>query len=1017
MSDKAAKSMQSLNQTLSMFQEDWPDLLNGDCNPLDLALPFIDQQGTQKYQDFEDLKKQFTINLQWAVNTNYMAFNDSIGSYGISIETLNQSQDRLGNIRECLDSVNNTLNSKSNILGELNSKKMEYGQIINIMKEISDVQKKLNSLQDNIENREFEKSVKIIKEIQEKSIDNRLSKIEGLQSLHTKLETSITMLLDALIDEIESHIYSKNSSNISSENNIVSNRIPINKGLEGFIKKINSEIISEDEDLEIQNSKYDELYEKFLFVKKLNKENECLSRLVENSEREIKQIINRSVNEVRTKFSSQIEMNLSLGLNEKKNPFYSFNLLQGLNGVIIKEVFEKIFDGILFLAQRHIAIYHISKISGYKYKISDILKEIQKQLSLIIFNYVIDENILNDLEELDLKSKHKENNSPFDKVPKQFEDIGHGPMFQFSKLSINSLTDDLVNSLNNIFISQEQSSSSITDINFQNKLDGTIFIGVDDINESKKNILVPPNIFNMAYLIDEFIDCTNHLINIIPIENHINTRNPVYTFFNQFMNVVFISQLENTLIYQFDKLCEHKWKQDQLLDASISFERFFNRVLILLDTTLYYRPSYVQIIFKLFYKVQEKFKEVQETVVNTNESKLLIAWIHDSKLKMTSNDIVRTLLNNEQNLETKEKLISLQSKELTYALSIGGTFIPNMNPNNFITLERMQSLVDLLASLSNILTWLPKMKRNSAKLFVDVDLAQKLKGIWTLSIFNDSEFPLSVLNLDKDNDKEIKLNNFEINNRDGNNIYLSNNNFENELEGFISLDEKTGNEFDKLINNLEDLMNDVEILIRYEIRVECIWCMIQMMLSKQWEQSGDESVDLGVDKFCERVNNISRILNKISKNIMNKSKDEIRIRIFGGLGYWIDKLIIFESRRIEIMGKNGWMKMIVNLRVLQQIIKNIDSEFDNNYDSGKSSMNDSLKYFTLGMEGEKFLINVEKVKNEGLDLSDDDWKNLIRLLYSEKLRKEIGSNVNKKYMAAQARLLKVLAPTKKIASV
>lgn len=1007
MTEKDSNSIQLLQGTLTLFESDWPDLLNTDCNPLDIALPLIDENGLLSYRDFNNLKRQFTQQLQRAVNANYMAFNDSIGSYGISIETLNQSQDRLSNIRDCLGSVNSMLNSQSNILGELNTKRMEYGQILNILEEINDVQKKLTILQESVENREFEKSVELVREIQEISSDNRLSSIDGLQSLHLRIDSLVSLLLDGLIDEIGNYIYLKNSSNINSENSTTSNRIPVNKGLLGFIKKLNGKTVCEDEELEIQKGKYDELLERFKLVQKLNKENECLSSLIDNCDREIKQIIKRSVSEVKNRFPTQIEVNSS-GLGDKKNPFASFNLLQGLNGVIIKEVFESIFSKILYLLQRHLVIYEIAKISGYKYKISRVLKEIQKQISLIIFNYVIDENLLNDLEELDLKSKNKTSNSPFDKVPKQFEGIENGPMFQFSKLTLSSLSGDLINSLNNIFVSQGQGIIS-SEFNFQNKMDNSIFIGVDDVNESKKNILVPPNIFNMAYIIDEFINLTNNLLTIYPSADSSKTSTSgVLIFFNQFMDVVFISQLENSLMYQFDKLCESKWKPDQLLDASLSFEQFFNKVMILLDTTLYYRPSYVQIIFNLLHRIIDKYKEIQEILLKTNESKLLNKWINDSKLKMISNDIVKNLLNSNRTTAMSEILDSLQSKELTYALSIGGSYIPTMDPNSFLTLERMKSLVDLLASLSNMLRWLPKMKRKAPELFQGIDLKQKLKQTWSLSIFNDSEFPLSIVNLDDDSNKSFKINNVDDNDRNNNGIYLAND-IETDIQGFISLDTKSGQEFDELVSTLNALMNDVEILIRYEIRVECIWCMIQMMVKKQWEQNGDESVDLGVDKFCEKVNNISRIFTRISKNIINRSKDEIRIRIFGGLGFWIDKLIIFESRRIEVMGKSGWMKMIVNLRVLQQVVKNIDSDIESDFELGGGVINGSLKYFTLGMSGEKFIMSIDKVRNEGINLSEEDWKNLIRLVYSEKMRKEGGSNINKKYMAAQARLLKSLA--------
>lgn len=1006
MGDRKMASIQPLQETLTLFESDWPDLLNDDCNPLDIALPLIDKNGLLNYQDFNELKRQFAKDLQRAVNSNYMSFNDSIGSYGISIETLNQSQDKLTNIRESLNSVNQMINSKSNILSELNAKRMQHTQTLKLLEQINDLQKKLLNLQEFIENQEFEKGVDLVREIITIADDNSLFNIDGLQSLQIKLNAFINLLFDGLINEIEGYIYSKNSSNINISNTVVlSDRIPINKGLLGFIKKINNELIDEDEELEVQNGKYEALFSRFRLIKKLNKENDCLSRLVDNSEREIKQIIKRCINETKNKFPSQIEINSSNGLNDKNNSFSSFNLLQSMNGIIIKEVFKNIFDKTLFLVQRHIAIYEISKINGYKYRVDKIWKEIQKQLSLTIFNYIIDENLLNNLEELDLKLTTKNNKSPFDKVPKQFENIENVSMFQFSKLTLNSLSNDLINSLNNIFIGQGKGIIS-SEFNLKNKIESSIFIGIDDIDESKKNILVPPNIFNMAYIVEYFINFTTNLSMIYPNEE--KADNLVVKFFDQFMNVVFISQLENTLIYQFDKLCENKWKSNELLRASIIFKQFFNKVLILLDTTLYYRSSYVKIIIKLLNKLINKFIETKDKLLKTNESKLLNKWINDSKLKIISNNIVKNLLDNSQDFKILENLEKLQSDELIYSLSIGGNFIPIINPNNFLTLDHMRSLVDLLASLSNILNWLPNIKRKMPEIFNDVDLIQKLKEEWILNIFNDSEFPLSNINLEKFNDEKVQIN--LVDNNDNNNSDDDENNESNnfKLRGLITIDSKIEIEFDELINKLKFIMNEVEILIRYEIRVECIWCMIQMMLTNQWERDGDESVDLGVDKFCERVNGINRIFNRVvSRNIIDKSKDEIGIRIFGGLGFWIDKLIIFESRRLEVINKSGWMKMIVNLKVLQQVIRNIDV-IESNFEIGKNIMNNSIKYFTIGMEGERFIMNLEKIKTDGLDLNEDDWKNLLRLIYSEKLKKDNVGNVNKKYMAAQARLLKSL---------
>lgn len=1001
MAERQTETVHLLQDTLVVLENNLPDLMNDYCNPLDLTIPLIEGNGSSlSVNEFLKLKKQFAKNLQKAVNANYMTFNDSIGSYGISVETLNQSQDKLGQIRDCLNSVNEILNYKSNILGELNAKSMEHSQVLLIMEKINELKNNLKLLQTFIENQEFEKGVNLVKDIVESTNENKLFKIESLQSLQLKLDSFINLLLDGLIDEIGGYIYMKDSSNFNSLININSGRVPINKGLLGFIKKLNQNMIDEDEELQVFNGKYDELFDRFKLVQKLNKESECLSRLVNNSEKEIKHIINLCVNEVKNKYPSQIEMNLtSTDLNDKNSTFSTFNLLQGMNGLIIREVFSNIFNKLLFLMQRHIAIYEISKKKGYRYNIEKIWDQVQKQISLMICNYIIDIKLLNDLDELDLKtSNNKNKNSPFNKTPKQFQDFENGPIFQFSKLSLNSLSNDLINSLNNIFINQGKGLT----INEFNVVNNSIFIGIDDINESKKNIVVPSNIFNMAYIIEEFVDFIDRLKSIykINLNNEAEDKNTVTNFFNQFMDLVFVSQLENTLIYQFDKLCENKWESDNLLKSSLSFNQFFNRVLILLDTTLYYRPSYVKIVFKLFNEMVSKFKQSKESLLRNNE-RLLNKWINDSKLKNVTNSIVDNLLKDENDIENLE---DLQSNELTYALSSGENFISTINPKNFITLEHMRSLVDLLASLLNILSWLPNMKHKVPDTFKDVGLYQELNETWVLSIFNDTEFPLSSVNLDND----IEDNQF---NNEFDDISLNNFDNSNELRGFLALNSKSEIEFDKLVKDFENLMNDVEIFIKYEIKVECVFYMIQMMYKQQWKQKGDETVDLGISKFCERVNGISRIFNVVSKNIINESKEEVRIRIFSGLGYWIDRLSIFESRRIETISNSGWVKMIVNLRVLQQVIRNIDFiDIESNFNINKNIMKNSLKYFTIGMEGERSLNNIDKIrKGDKLKLTDDDWKNLVRLIYSEKLENDTTGSANKKYMAAQARLLKNLA--------
>ncbi|TID16746.1 hypothetical protein CANINC_004103 [Pichia inconspicua] len=986
MDNEDLDTLSALQDVLDVIEREWPDLISEDCIPLDIVLPLTGGNSRQSYEEFQNLKEKLKRSLKKAVNAKFMAFNDSIGSYGISIETLNQSQNNLSAIKESIADVSELMSSESGIMHELNEKRKERTHILDILEKVNDIQKKLAELQAFTEVLDFEKAVLLVQNITEIIKDNQLHDIEGLNVLQLKLSSATDVLLDRLLNEIDNNIYSKNVDDSLELNQ--SNRIPLQKGLLGFIKQLSDQMIDEDEELLVRSGHYYELQASFERVKKIEKQSECFSKLVYSFEREMKRVIVRSVDEIRQKYPSQVEVNIKAKLDISNDPFDSFDMLQGMNGMIIKEVFDLIFKRTLALLQKHIAISHIARVDGYTYRIDSIWREVQKQLSMIIFNYIIDENLLDSMEELDSKHTRQNSGSPFVKVPKQFEKFNNGLTFQFSELSLNSLSSDLLDSLNKIF---ENESKGMNPNEFFSAVNSNqLFIGLDDVNEGKRHVLVKPNIFNMGYIIDGFIAFINNLTLSFG-----SNSEAIVEFFEEFMDLIFISQLENTLVYQFDKLCESKLAPNHLLEVSNYVKIFFNKIFILLDTSLYYRPSYVEIIHKLFDRVIQNFKQNEELLLRTKDDKILAVWISDSKLQSISNSIVDILLRNTNEVE---KLDTLISTELVHALSVAGNYIPTINPKNFLTLDHMRSLVDLLAALLNIINWLPNQKVRVPEFLEKVELVQKLQEEWSLSTFGDNDFPLNLVNLSS----ESNHSNTELGNEKSL-VFVGGS--ENELIGYLAVDIRADEKFDNLVAKLKQMMNNVEILIRYEIRIECIWYMIQMMTSKQWEKAGDKSIDLGINKFCERLNDINRIFNKVSKNISKESSDEVKVRVFGGLGYC--KLAIFESRRISVMGKTGWMKMIVNLKVLQQVITSIDS--DASIDPKGGTMSTSLRYFAIGSEGERLINKLNEINDEHLNIGEEDWKNLVRLIYSEKLSKDNIGNYKKKVMAVQAGLLKGLS--------
>ncbi|KGK37855.1 hypothetical protein JL09_g2987 [Pichia kudriavzevii] len=291
---------QSLQGVLDRINLVWPDLLDEDCNPLDIVLPLLNNKSiSPTIDEFEELKSQFTKSLQQAVNSNYMAFNDSIGSYGISVETLKQSQDRLSGIKKSMGTIDEMINTPSRILAELNDKRMEHIQTLELLGKINDVKKKLDILQDLIGNRDFSKAGELVNEIMETSNTNRLFEIDALQELQMKLNSNIALLLDGLVTEMNNIIYLKDSTHIEQIQSGSSVKISTHKDLLDFVKCLHNESLEGNEEITAERGNYLTLSKLIKQVQAINKESDCLLKLIEGSEREIKKVIKRCIEEVK----------------------------------------------------------------------------------------------------------------------------------------------------------------------------------------------------------------------------------------------------------------------------------------------------------------------------------------------------------------------------------------------------------------------------------------------------------------------------------------------------------------------------------------------------------------------------------------------------------------------------------------------------------------------------------------------------------------------------------------------
>lgn len=957
-------SLETLRNTILAIESDWPDLLRQTCNPLDIATPMLPAEGRHEYDSFQQIKGKLQHDIQKAVNKHYMTFNDSVGAYGIVEETLNESQGKLGIIKQEIQDIKQITTTNTNLMMELNEKSQQYSQMIELVLKMKEINDLVVKLEDCVADRDFEKATSLVLQI--KDIVNiwGLWKMESMKMIHSRMNSSISSLLEGIVDEINELIYAQNLTfgNVEDSN---SHMISAIEGVQGFIKYLYGDKITESESLQMEIGKFTDLKKKMEVVKSLGNEAECLKLIVKRVDSEIKKTIQKSILEVKTKYPTQIELNNSTS-KTTKHDFGHFGVIQGLNSTIVHECFDKIFKRALYLMQRHVALYHLSKVDGYDYNLGKVWDILQKRLSLVICNYIVDEEVLDDVVELTYTNKNS-NKSPFTRTPKDLELIDAQSLFHFNSLNIGSANSkkDLIKALKYIFPNQSVETVK-SDVDEINKSETGIYIGLEELSGSKGEVLVHPSIFNMGYIIDQFIFFQCSVSQVYPNDNSTNT---IMQFFDQFMSIVFAPQLESTLMFEFDKLCESIWRSDsghpyggqKDLEVSQLFYGFFSKILSALGTSLYFREPYVDIIFKLLKRMHLKFVEIRDSLLQGTQSNILSAWELSKKLQNSSKEIINNMVESlnypieslANDPEFFKKLKSLQSQELETALSIAplANIAGNIHPSAFLRPESLQILVRLVGSLSNILEWLPEFQRQLSPLRNTIDEVQKLKEIWSINVEKLSD------------------------------------------TCYLVLDEPHLDQFNLLIKSLTDLQTTTLFHLRYQMRLECLYTLQTLSLSLESSVPMnrnaipgvipnksiilDEEITSDVESFSDRVSIMNNIFNELECN------EGLRIFIFGGIGYWIDNISIQSTIMIRKMIRGGWMKFLINLRVLQQVVRSVDFEDELALARGANILGRSIRWFGLGGEGEQVInkVTTGRINIEGYHFTKEEWSTLIRLVY------------------------------------
>lgn len=847
--------MDQLQGVLQTVQSHWLPK-SATPNPLELALPLLDKTSVGKadqYPEFLRLQQKLTASLKNAVDQHYQAFNDSVGSYGITVENVNESCTTLSAIRESLvNARSNLLEGDSKLACSLALQSQQNEQVLELLEAIGTV----SQCADNVDSL-FSSSLASACENCATAFSTaqkyNLWDLSGLQGLKVRLESQRSLLFEALVEGLHSEVYIKSQLlfDTRGKGDVDAAVESLEKGYRRFLDGTKEGNFARIESI-------------LSSLNKLSLLSHGITILKERSLLELGDLASRCVEETRSRhpqYTSTI----------RRMDFPVENGLENPGHVILQDLFYTVFSALVIVLHRLSVIEKfLCDLPDISVSLSQFWNIIEKQVGEFLSGYIVADA----------------NAQP---------DSGH--LFKFGSVEsfpqATAIADSLETTLKKL----------CPDYTVHSAKGSSLFVESTELR-SEKPLVPNVSVWTFRAALDPFlvfVACGSHL----GLESE--------RFFQKFMLETFKPELRKTLVEMFERAADFK----SLVANSCKT----------LGVSLRYRPEYVEIVLELidlFITHQEKsFEHVSP--VGSRRSKFLAQWIDSPQLASVTLQIL--VEGSEEMIDKEIDLFLMKGVSLLESSRGGISKSDIMNESDF------ELLVQLLHRVSNVLSWLPSIKRVSTA-STDSDLRHR----WIL--------------------------------------------MEPELgESFqIWVAGNSAQEYDNLISRLKSLVDRISISLRYDLRCKAIYYIGRCLEAADWcPEEERKSIDSNVKLLNQTILNVSSQLEAILG-------EERTASILTGLPQLIDRLVVLGTGKITRLNGNGVSKLVDFVLVFQQTLRSVMPD-PQNVDFSRS-----LAYLELFRISELGVI--EQIKSGKNRFSLEQNRNMMRLIFSDEMAKSLRSRTS-----------------------
>ncbi|KAL3425644.1 sec8 exocyst complex component specific domain-containing protein [Phlyctema vagabunda] len=957
---------------LEHIKTEWPAMCQNECLPVHVALQLLDTSSVgraHEYQQFEQTHKYLQDSLKGIVHEHHQGFNSSIGTFHKIQSNIQASTKRVHSLKESLAQSKANLATTDPELKKLAAASQTYDDLLHTLSEIEDLRLVPDQLEARISEKRFLTAVDVLQNALRRIRVPRLDEIGALSDLRSYLANQETALTDILIEELHDHLYLKSpycqerwQMLAKSQGAAAQDNFENTPGIRPFYEVLDSmdltTMMIEDPS---RNPEADTFYYIELLVESLNK----LGRL-ESAVNTIKQrlpvelfgIVNETNGEVDQKHPSSLRG--TVGNAQSAHTFSSRE--SGIRADVIYDLLWTLYAKFEAIAEGHRVFHDVVKsivrregatqnsaslLGGFR----ELWNLYQNEIRSLLHNYVTTDADI-----------YQFNSSPKPGTTNGKQESRRELFFQFSDADSKSISmtteyQDLEGIIRAAVpgLMSKSGDGKKKDGGQRSLLESSIagsrraqtssmYDKHGGITSHKS--LVEPSVFNMSLLLPPTLGFLQRLKIIVPPGSDLVTST-LTSFLDNFLVNVFLPQLDETLGKLSDSVFEEadSFQEDSewtkvarrpVFKGTTAFFALITAFCRMLDTIPHDQALSQLIITQMmryYDRCYDWFKSLVSKVSDTDGSTLKLAAllatgpgdIHDTMQKLWTEEETDQHL-----LEKETGLLILQTNETA------------LKPDDIIQdRETISSLCVLYTSMK----WLA----------IKIDM---LRHITRNDV--DSSRPTA----QKSQNRRWTLLNDPSRAQDDISVYLP-------------MTQETVVAFDSIVSSYQELAGTVLLTLHMEIR-----CQIVQSISKTLSPvAAPYLLEQAVNDPDPKILSLNADLVSYDETVVRFLREREIQFIRTGLGLLIDTYLVTNAGIVKAMNKNGCGRMQLNILVLQQNLKNIETDV---------SLDRAAKYFDIFDKGADATVAQAKLEKENGNggkesFNYEELKTLVELCYSEQL--------------------------------